>query len=159
MEQLFELIYRHGLQPLKIFPDTNELEQQFTSSEFSTLLLLHYHGQLTMSEMAEYLGAPLSTVTNISKRLVEKGFVYREKSSKDRRVIVNCLTEDGKVIAQEVVHLVEQTFAKVEAALTGEELKQFTYLALKVAKALQNKKADNGKGKNKQVQSRNIKIE
>lgn len=159
MKQLFELFFKNGLKPLSLFPDTTHLEQQFTSSDFSALLLLKFHDQLTMSEMAEHLGAPLSTVTSISKRLMRKGYIYREKSLKDQRVIVNRLTEDGEMIAAEVLELMQETFSKVEEALTAEELQQFIHLALKVAKALQQEKDHANKSKNESVDVRSIKIE
>ncbi|MBD0379550.1 MarR family winged helix-turn-helix transcriptional regulator [Paenibacillus sedimenti] len=138
MQQLFELIFKNGLRPLSMFPDTSYLELQLTSSDFSALLLLKFHGQLTMSQMADYLGAPLSTVTSIAKRLVRKGYIYREKSQQDQRIIVNRLTEDGELIAEEALGTMNTMFSRIERALTAEELQQFIHLSLKVAKALQH---------------------
>jgi DNA-binding MarR family transcriptional regulator len=157
MQQLFELFFKNGLRPLSIVPDTTQLELQLTSSDFSTLLLLKFHGRLTMSEMAEYLGAPLSTVTSIAKRLVRKGYIYREKSQQDQRIIVNRLTEDGELIAEEALQIMNTMFKKIEQALTAEELQQFIHLGLKVAKALQ-RKPDEADGLKAPI-SRTIEIE
>lgn len=137
MQQLFELIFKNGLRPLSMFPDTLHLELQLTSSDFSALLLLKFHEQLTMSQMADFLGAPLSTVTSIAKRLVRKGYIYREKSQQDQRIIVNRLTEDGELIAEEALRTMNRMFKRIERALTAEELQQFIHLSLKVGKALQ----------------------
>lgn len=137
MQQLFELIFKNGLRPLSMFPDTLHLELQLTSSDFSALLLLKFHERLTMSQMADFLGAPLSTVTSIAKRLVRKGYIYREKSQQDQRIIVNRLTEDGELIAEEALGRMNSMYGRIERALTAEELQQFIQLSLKVAKALQ----------------------
>ncbi|MGO4274999.1 MarR family winged helix-turn-helix transcriptional regulator, partial [Paenibacillus sp. TAF58] len=157
MQQLFELIFKNGLRPLSMFPDTTYLELQLTSSDFSTLLLLKFHGQLTMSQMADHLGAPLSTATSIAKRLVRKGYIYREKSQQDQRIIVNRLTEDGELIAGEALGTMNIMFGRIERALTAEELQQFIHLSLKVAKALQQS-ADPA-GPSKSTQTRTIKID
>ncbi|GIP31858.1 MarR family winged helix-turn-helix transcriptional regulator [Paenibacillus sp. J2TS4] len=137
MEQLFELFFKTGLRPLSILPDTSHLERQLTRSDAATLQLLMVHGQLTMSELAELLGAPLSTATSISKRLVRKGYLSREKSESDQRIIVNRLTPAGASVAAEMVELMEEAFSRVQSALTPEEIQQFIGLALKVAKSLQ----------------------
>ncbi|NOU72823.1 MarR family transcriptional regulator [Paenibacillus sp. LMG 31458] len=157
MQQLFELIFKNGLRPLSMFPDTTYLELQLTSSDFSTLLLLKFHGQLTMSQMADHLGAPLSTVTSIAKRLVRKGYIYREKSQQDQRIIVNRLTEDGELIAEEALGTMNVMFGRIENALTAEELQQFIHLSLKVAKALQQNAESAGPSKS--TQTRTIEID
>ncbi|QTD39534.1 MarR family winged helix-turn-helix transcriptional regulator [Sporosarcina sp. Te-1] len=153
MEQLFEQFFKNGLKPLSLFPDTSHLQAHFTSSDLSALVLIKIHGQLTMSEMAKHLGAPLSTVTSISKRLVRKGSIYREKSAQDQRIIVNRLTKEGDMIAEEVLGLLKESFYKIEEALTPEELQQFFHLALKVAKALQQEPTRNRENKSKKVRS------
>lgn len=157
MQQLFELIFKNGLRPLSMVPDATHLESQLTSSDFSTLLFLKFHEQLTMSQMADHLGAPLSTVTSIAKRLVRKGYIYREKSQQDQRIIVNRLTEDGERIAEEALEMMNTMFGRVELALTAEELQQFIHLSLKVAKALQHNTDPAGPAKSST--SRKIEIE
>lgn len=141
MQQWFELFFKNGLRPLSILPESLHLELQLTGSDMSTLLLLHFHNRLTMSEMAEYLGAPLSTVTSIAKRLVRKGYIRRERSPLDQRIIINRLTEDGESIAQVAVGTMQKMFERVENALSPDELQQFVRLSLKVASALQRNPA------------------
>ena len=137
MQQWFELFFKNGLRPLSMLPEALHHELQLTGSDLATLLLLHIHKRLTMSEMADYLGAPLSTVTSIAKRLVRKGYIFREKSPHDQRIIMNQLTEDGESIAREAFGTMQTMFERVERALSPEELQQFIQLSLKVAAALQ----------------------
>lgn len=141
MQQWYELFFKNGLRPLSMLPEALHIEPQLTGSDLSTLLLLHFHKRLTMSEMAEYLGAPLSTATSIAKRLVRKGLIYREKSTHDQRMIINRLTEEGELMAQEAAGTMQMMFERVESALSPDELQQFIRLSLKVASALQRKPA------------------
>ncbi len=48
-----------------------------------------------MSEIADYLNAPLSTLTSIADKLVSKKFLVRQNSDEDRRVVKIALDEKG----------------------------------------------------------------
>ncbi|MFD0589038.1 MarR family winged helix-turn-helix transcriptional regulator [Paenibacillus sp. GCM10027627] len=146
MEQMLELFVKNGLRPFHVFPEARELEKSMNSSEVSALVLLHFYGDLTMSEWAELLGAPLSTVTSLSKRLVRKGMIDRRQSEQDQRIIRVRLTAEGKELAAQVKAVMESTIARVQKALTDEELAQFVTLAVKVGKAIQQDgKTEKGK--------------
>ena len=63
------------------------------------LVIVHLVGQkqnIKMSEIATNLDAPMSTLTNIVDKLVEKKFLSRGHSSEDRRVINVFLDAKGK---------------------------------------------------------------
>ena len=49
-----------------------------------------------MSEIAENLNAPLSTLTSITDKLVANKFLVRHNSDEDRRVVKVALTEKGQ---------------------------------------------------------------
>ena len=49
-----------------------------------------------MSEISEYLGAPLSTLTSIADKLVANKFLVRYNSDEDRRVVKVALGEKGQ---------------------------------------------------------------
>ncbi|UUZ80099.1 MarR family transcriptional regulator [Paenibacillus sp. P26] len=74
MQQLYELFLKSGLRPFAFMSDTLQLEQKLTRSDMSTLLILLFKGDMTMSELASVMGAPLSTMTSIAKRLEQKGY-------------------------------------------------------------------------------------
>ena len=48
-----------------------------------------------MSEIADYLKAPLSTLTSIADKLVANKFLVRHNSDEDRRVVKVALGEKG----------------------------------------------------------------
>nr|WP_225445748.1 MarR family transcriptional regulator [Paenibacillus arenosi] len=118
-------------------PEARELEQSVNSSELSALVLLDYYEELTMSELAEHLGAPLSTITSLAKRLVRKGLIARNQSERDQRIILVRLTSEGKQLASQAKTILESSLERVQSALTADELEQFVTLALKVGRALQ----------------------
>jgi DNA-binding MarR family transcriptional regulator len=137
MDQLIELLFKQGLRPLSVFPDSTALEEQLSRSDLSTLMVLLFHGEMTMSDLASELGAPLSTVTSIAKRLERKRMITRKASDKDQRSILVTLTEEGKQLAGKGKETLNELFERVQAALTPEEITQFIGLAIKVGKALQ----------------------
>ena len=52
----------------------------------------------SMSEIAARLGVTVATVTVAVNRLVTKGYVKRESSPEDRRVVLACLTDKGRQV-------------------------------------------------------------
>lgn len=63
------------------------------------LLILGFIGQrkdVIMSDIAENMKAPLSTLTSIVDKLVEKKYLLRSHSEEDRRVVNVTLASKGK---------------------------------------------------------------
>jgi DNA-binding MarR family transcriptional regulator len=52
-----------------------------------------------MKSISEYLGVAVNSVTSIVDNLERKGFVIRQRSSDDRRVVFVELTDAGRVVA------------------------------------------------------------
>ena len=62
------------------------------------LMILGFVGDnksVKMSEIADYLNAPLSTLTSIADKLVANKFLVRHNSDEDRRVVKVALSEKG----------------------------------------------------------------
>lgn len=60
------------------------------------------HGEIIMSQIADFVNVPISTATGIVERLVKNGFMERERSDTDRRVVVIKLTDKGKKLIEEI---------------------------------------------------------
>lgn len=136
MTRFFELYLRSGIRPMNVFPETFDLERTVRRSEIPALLLLYFRGAMPTSELAVAMGIPASTMTSMIKRLVRKGLVERQHSPKDGRVILVQLTESGCDLALKVKTTMERMYARIQSALTPDELDQFLHLAGKVVKAL-----------------------
>src|SRR5215813_2558134 len=137
MDRLLDLILTGGLRPPLFHPDVLALDRQLPRSEMLAMVLLQRHGERTMSELAEDLGAPLSTASGIGERLARRGLVKRQRRPDDRRVVVVRLTRKGETVAGKLRQQVDGLMRRVTGALTEEELAQFLALVAKVWAAFQ----------------------
>jgi DNA-binding MarR family transcriptional regulator len=137
MDRLLDLVLTGGLRPPLFHPDVLALERQLPRSEMLALVLLQRHGERTMSELAEVLGAPLSTASGIGERLARRGQVHRHRKPEDRRVVVVRLTLKGKSAAGKLREQIEGILRRVAGALTEEEQAQLLALVAKVWAAFQ----------------------
>src|SRR5262249_57868962 len=99
MDRLLDLVLTGGLRPPLFHPDVLALDRQLPRSEMLALLLLQRHGERTMSELAELLGAPLSTASGIGERLARRGLVRRRRRPEGPRGVVVRLTRNGAAAA------------------------------------------------------------
>ena len=132
MERLLDLILTGGLRPPLFHPDVLALDRQVPRSEMLALVLLQRHGERTMSELAELLGAPLSTASGIGERLARRGLVQRHRKPGDRRVVVVRLTRKGVTVAGKFREQIEGILRRAAGALTEEEQTQLLSLVAKV---------------------------
>jgi DNA-binding MarR family transcriptional regulator len=137
MDRLLDLILTGGLRLPLFDPDVLTLDRQLPRSELLALLLLHRHGERTMSELAELLGAPLSTASGIGERLARRGLVKRQRRADDRRVVVVRFTRKGATAAGKLREQVEGLMRRVAGALTEDEQAQLLALVAKVWAAFQ----------------------
>jgi DNA-binding MarR family transcriptional regulator len=138
MDRLLDLILTGGLRPPLFHPDVLALDRQLPRSELLALLLLQRHGERTMSELADALGAPLSTASGIGERLARRGLAQRQRRPEDRRVVVVRLTRKGETAAGKLRAQIDGLLQRVAGALTGEELAQLLALLAKVSAAFQS---------------------
>src|SRR5262249_56187156 len=92
VEALFDLILNSGLRPPLFHPDVLALDRELPRSEVLAVLLLQRRGEMTMFELAQDLGAPLSTATGIGTRLGRRRLVTRQPHPPDPRLIPLHLT-------------------------------------------------------------------
>ncbi len=69
-----------------------------TKREFSLLVMMGRSGSMIMREIAGFLKVPLSTATGIIDKLIQKGYVVRDTSPDDRRIIIVQLSAEGRNI-------------------------------------------------------------
>ncbi|MGE7825546.1 MarR family winged helix-turn-helix transcriptional regulator [Paenibacillus sp. NPDC093718] len=138
IQHLYDLFLKTGLRPFAFMTDTLQLEQKVTRSDMSTLLILLLRGDLTMSQLASEMGAPLSSMTSIAKRLERKGLIARATSAQDQRVKLVTLTQEGMQLAKEWEQIMMAMLSRLETAFTPEEMEQFTTLLFKAARVFQD---------------------
>src|SRR5215211_2454963 len=63
--------------------------------------MLSHRDNRRMSEVADCLGVAVSTATQVADRLEARGWVRRGPDPEDRRVVLLCLTEEGRRLMAE----------------------------------------------------------
>ncbi len=136
-----EGLYDLFLENLKKFLYPQEwvtLDLSFSKSELLTLLLVEKEGQVIMSQISEYVNSSMSTATGIVERLVQRGYLVRERSEADRRIVLVTLTEQGKAFVAELKRLAFSYIRAALGALTAAEQKSLLNIVTKIVGALKN---------------------
>jgi DNA-binding MarR family transcriptional regulator len=96
------------------------------------LVTLADRGPLTMTDLAEMLGVPLSTATRIVERLIDKGLAIRSRIEDDRRVVRVDLSAEGNRLHQIFLEHRRAASRVMLAPLTHGEREIFIELMTKI---------------------------
>ena len=102
-------------------------------------VIINYVGQkqnVKMSEIADSLSAPLSTVTSMVDRLVERKYLARYHSNEDRRVVLVTLSSKGKETYHTFILQKKETAKKVLSHLELKEQKSLIQYLEKIPSEL-----------------------
>jgi DNA-binding MarR family transcriptional regulator len=69
-----------------------------TMQQLRVMMILHTDGPTRVSVLARKLNVSTPTVTGILDRLVRQEFTYRQDDPRDRRVVLNALTDKGREV-------------------------------------------------------------
>lgn len=111
-----------------------------TKNELFILLLIYRKSDVNMTQIAEYIGAPLNTTTGIVGRMEKKDMVRRVRSEGDKRVVTIVLTDFGKKQVGDILGMFLQYGQMVIKALSAEEMSLMSGVIGKVVSILQNNK-------------------
>ena len=103
-----------------------------SKNDLFVLWFLYRNKYANMTQIAEYISAPLNTVTGIINRMEKKKLVVRERSAEDRRVVSISLGEQG--IAQ--IELIIKELTGYVLAAVNELSEEEIELLIKVVKKL-----------------------
>lgn len=116
-----------------------QLDMKFSKSELLSMVLIDKRQEITMTELSDYISTPMSTANGIIERLVKKGYINRERSEADRRIVVLKLTAEG---AKFIAWLKEYVSGYLKIALedlSGDEIQTLISIIMKIVHSLQNK--------------------
>jgi DNA-binding MarR family transcriptional regulator len=116
-----------------------DMDMKFSKFELFTMLFLDKRKEITMTELVEYINSPMSTATGIVDRLVKNGYVIRERSETDRRIVILKLTEEGAQLIKKLKELISGYLGMVLEDLTDEEKQFIINIAMKIMNSLQRK--------------------
>lgn len=115
-----------------------ELDMKFSKTEIFSILYLDKRKEVTITELVEYINVPMSTATGIVDRLVRKGYIARERSDTDRRIVVLRLTEEGFKLIKNLKDMIYKYLDMILTGLTDEEKQFLGRIALKIVNNLEN---------------------
>ncbi len=95
LRQVSQIVKKRGREILRNF--------DITPPQFNALLVLVFHGNLTMGELCRRLYLASSTVTDLIDRMENAGLVARERDTDDRRVIRLKVLDKGHELVREVM--------------------------------------------------------
>jgi len=110
-------IYRKG----RIFISKGLEEHNIGQGQFMYLLELYIEDGRNQEELAEVLKIDKGTTARAIKKLEENGFVRRQKDENDKRSNRVYLTEEGKVVKNDIFFILNQWDEKMSEQLNKEE--------------------------------------
>lgn len=87
-------------------------EFQVTGPQLLCLQTLHDEGPLTTSALADFIHLSSSTVVGILDRMEKKGWLRRDRSSSDRRVVRITITPEGEAFLAKAPSLLQDRLAR-----------------------------------------------
>lgn len=137
-EDIFDLFFTN-LKKI-IYPEEwISLDLNFSKSELFTMLLVDKHGEIIMSKIADYINVSMSTANGIVERLVKNGYLKRDRSDSDRRIVVVCMTDKGKTVVSELKNIVFEYIKLIYEELDDEERRLIFKVFDKVTNILDKK--------------------
>lgn len=125
-----------NLQKVLYPEDWIKIDLSLSKTELLTLLIVDRHGEIIMSQIADYIRVPLSTATGVVDRLVKNGYLKRERSESDRRIVVIQMNDKGTEILKEFKGSLSNYIDRIDQSLTDEERRLLLNLFLKITKVL-----------------------
>jgi DNA-binding MarR family transcriptional regulator len=163
-ETMFDLentvdLFIENIKKLFFPEDWIELDMKFSKFELFTMLFLDKRKEITMTELVEYINSPMSTATGIVDRLVKNGYVSRERSETDRRIVILRPTEEGSQLIKKLKDIISEYISMVVEDLTEEEKQFMTGIAFKIINRLQTKLSNTASSDQNTNDIRKIEIE
>jgi DNA-binding MarR family transcriptional regulator len=78
-------------------------DAQVTMQQLRVMTILFHDGPTRVSDLARRLNVSTPTVTGILDRLVRQRITYRMSDSRDRRVVLNNLTQSGRELVEQLM--------------------------------------------------------
>lgn len=114
---------------------------EYTKNELFALLFLYRYNDANMTQIAEYINAPLNTATGVITRLEKKQMVERIRSNEDRRIVLIKLTDKAKDILEKEKNKIIDYGSRIFGMLTSEEKMAALSIYQKVVSVLKEDKS------------------
>jgi DNA-binding MarR family transcriptional regulator len=108
-------------------------EQKITQLQFVTLITVSYFEPCSMSKLASNMRMSLPQATQIVERLINAGYLKREDSPGDRRIVLVRLTAKGEGCISNFKGMISKRWSEVLQNLNEDELDLFIKLTSKLS--------------------------
>ena len=114
------------------FLKENFKEWDITSGDSTYLINIFYHERLSQRELADILYVSEANVTQIVKRLENKGLIHRfvDENNKSRKIL--SLTHKGKLIVVSLIKEIYELETKLTSQFSREEVENFKKILYKL---------------------------
>lgn len=109
-------------------------EFDLTYPQFLIMMSLWNEDSVYIKTLAEETFLDLGMLTQVLKRLENKGLIKRNRSLSDERAKIIVLTKQGHALKEKTAHIFEQMACKIK--LTADEQKKITKTCHKILDAL-----------------------
>ena len=114
-------------------------ELSFVPADIQTLRYIARNAGCKLTDLAQYLGVVPTTASSIVDRLVDRGFVVRERLETNRRAIALQLTDEGKVVQSRLETEERATMKTMLEALPEKDRNQFVKSMTQIAQSVANR--------------------
>lgn len=90
----------------KYTPFLGEIDLTYT--QYIVMMVMWEHKEVSVKELGQKVFLDSGTLTPLLKNLEKKGFVTRKRSSKDERVLVVSVTDEGMALREKAVNIPAQ---------------------------------------------------
>lgn len=96
-----------------------------TKNEILVLWLLYRTKEVNMTQIADYIHAPLNTASGIISRMEKKELISRQRSQEDKRVVTIALGIKGEAQIQSIIKEAVFYGSKIMQSFSQEEIQLF----------------------------------
>src|SRR5687768_16571110 len=111
-------------------------EAQVTMQQLRIMTILYNDGPTRVSDLARRLSVSTPTITGILDRLVKQRITYRMSDGRDRRVVLNNLTHDGRDLVERLMPAQDDSASLALARLSAEDRHQLKESLTKLLRVL-----------------------
>lgn len=113
-------------------------EENITPVMYSVLSCLSQNGPLDQTTLAKAVAIDKTNMTDILKRLMNRGYVIREVADTDRRMRLTTLTAAGKAVLERTDPHARDAHRRTLDALSPQDRVRFTKMMMTIVEAAEN---------------------
>ena len=107
-------------------------KEDLAYSEFYTLSIVSYFGDMSMTSLADTFGIQKQQATRVVDKLVKKGYIKRAQDHMDRRVVLVHLTPKAQSFFKEYTAKTKKEITESLSGLSEKEIREFQTAVKKI---------------------------